>query len=170
MDLSARHEPIEGPSAWLGRNVQPQDYRVELVACHDEVRRMVDELRSFPLTIVLRPEDFARPPAARPWLGRVVFSMSARACHRRPPARCRWIRARRRRSPPSEHDLRPVAQYLTAPDLRCSRHRQEALLDRGAPDKTNIEIRFHNDNVDNDTRPTMSGCSPAPGDGGGPAA
>src|SRR5882724_2899288 len=55
--------PITGASAWIGRNVQPEEYRVELsVACHDEIRSTVDELRAFPLpTIVLRPEDFAMP-------------------------------------------------------------------------------------------------------------
>ena len=53
----------EGPSAWVGRDVRPEDYRVELsAACHDEIRRAVGELRAFPLpTIVLRPEDFAMP-------------------------------------------------------------------------------------------------------------
>src|SRR5437016_14428503 len=55
--------PIDGASAWIGRDVQPEDYRVELsIACHDEIRRTVDEIRAFPLpTIVLRPEDFAMP-------------------------------------------------------------------------------------------------------------
>src|SRR5438105_4294393 len=43
-DLSARHEPIDGASAWIGRDVQAEDYRVELsVACHDEIRSAVDE-------------------------------------------------------------------------------------------------------------------------------
>jgi hypothetical protein len=34
-----RHERIEGPSVWAGRNVRPEDYRVELSAtCHHEIR------------------------------------------------------------------------------------------------------------------------------------
>ncbi len=63
---------IEGPSAWVGCDVQPEDYRVELsAACHDEIRRAVDEMRAFPLpTIVLRPEDFAMP-ACREQMARV---------------------------------------------------------------------------------------------------
>jgi len=63
---------IEGPSAWVGCSLHPEDYRVELsAACHDEIRRAVDELRAFPLpTIVLRPEDFAMP-ACREQMARV---------------------------------------------------------------------------------------------------
>jgi hypothetical protein len=63
---------IEGPSAWAGCNVHPEDYRVELsAACPDEIRRAVDELRAFPLpTIVLHPEDFAMP-ACREQMARV---------------------------------------------------------------------------------------------------
>src|SRR6516162_3012717 len=62
----------EGPSAWVGRDVRPEDYRVELsAACRDEIRRAVDEIREFPLpTIVLRPEDFAMP-ACREQMTRV---------------------------------------------------------------------------------------------------
>jgi hypothetical protein len=54
---------VEGPSAWVGCNVHPEDYGVELsAACHDESRCAVDELPSFPLpTILLRPSDFAMP-------------------------------------------------------------------------------------------------------------
>ena len=63
---------IEGPSAWVGCDIQPEDYRVELsAACHDEIRRAVDEMRAYPLpTIVLRPEDFAMP-ACREQMARV---------------------------------------------------------------------------------------------------
>src|SRR5262252_10023531 len=63
---------IDGPSAWVGGDLRPEDYRVELSpACHDEIRRAVDELRAFPLpTIVLRPEDFAMP-ACREQMARV---------------------------------------------------------------------------------------------------
>ena len=63
---------IEGPSAWVGCDVQTEDYRVELsAACRDEIRHAVDELRTYPLpTIVLRPEDFAMP-ACREQMARV---------------------------------------------------------------------------------------------------
>ena len=59
-DLSLRHEPIEGLSAWVGCDVRAGDYRVELSgASLDEIRRVVEEIRAYPLpTIVLRPEDF----------------------------------------------------------------------------------------------------------------
>src|SRR5215469_798886 len=63
---------VDGPSAWVGRDVRPEDYRVELSpACLDDIRRAVDEIRAFPLpTIVLRPEDFATP-ACREQMARV---------------------------------------------------------------------------------------------------
>jgi len=71
-DLSVRREPIQGPSAWVGRYVRPEDYRVELsAACNDEIRHAVGEIRAYPLpTIVLRPEDFAMP-ACREEMARV---------------------------------------------------------------------------------------------------
>src|ERR1700732_1066233 len=65
-------KPIAAAGAGIGRDVRPEDYRVELsAACHDEIRRTVDELRAFPLpTIVLGPEDFAMP-ACREEMARV---------------------------------------------------------------------------------------------------
>ncbi len=61
--LSVSTRPIDGPSAWVRRDVRPEDWRVELsAACLDEIRRVVDELRAYPLpTIVLGADDFAMP-------------------------------------------------------------------------------------------------------------
>jgi len=54
---------IDGPSAWRRGDLRTEDYRVTLSgAALDEIRRVADELREFPLpTILRRPEDFALP-------------------------------------------------------------------------------------------------------------
>jgi alpha-ketoglutarate-dependent taurine dioxygenase len=163
-DLSMRHEPIEGPSAWVGRDVQPEDYLVELsAACRDEIRRAVDEIRAYPLpTIVLRPTDFAAP-ACREQMARVrhVLDCGVRFAivDRLPLAEMDageataiyWIL--------SSMISRPVAQKLDGTlvyDVLDTG--RQALPGSGVrPDKTNTEIRFHNDNAYNDTPPDYVG-------------
>jgi len=155
---------IDGPSAWVGRNVRQEDYRVELsAACHDEIRRAVDELRSFPLpTILLLPEDFAMP-SCREQMARVrhILERGVRLAivDRLPVAEMEtgeatavyWLLA--------SMISRPVAQKLDGTliyDVLDTG--QEALPGSGVrPDKTNIEIRFHNDNAYNDTLPDYVG-------------
>ena len=156
--------PIEGPSAWVGDNVRPEDYRVELsAACHDEIRRAVDEIRAYPLpTIVLRPDDFAMP-ACREQMARVrrILDHGVRFAivDRLPIAEMDageataiyWIL--------SSMISRPVAQKLDGTliyDVLDTG--RQALPGSGVrPDKTNTEIRFHNDNAYNDTPPDYVG-------------
>jgi len=163
-DLSVWHEPIEGPSAWVGRDVRPEDYRVELsVACLDEIRRAVDEIRAFPLpTIVRRPADFAMPACCEQ-MARVrrILDKGVRFAivDRLPIAEMDageataiyWIL--------SSMVSRPVAQKLDGTlvyDVLDTG--QQALPGSGVrPDKTNTEIRFHNDNAYNDTPPDYVG-------------
>jgi hypothetical protein len=160
MDLT----PIDGASAWIGRNIQPEDYRVGLsVACHDEIRRAVDEIRAFPLpTIVLRPEDFAMP-ACREQMARVrhildrgvrfaiIDRLRVAEMDTSEATAIYWIL--------SSMISCPVAQKLDGTliyDVLDTG--QEALPGSGVrPDKTNIEIRFHNDNAYNDTPPDYVG-------------
>src|SRR6201997_1038307 len=155
---------IEAPSAWVGCNVQPEDFRVELsAACHDEIRRTVDEIRAFPLpTIVLRPEDFAMP-ACREQMARVrhildrgvrfaiVDRLSVAEMDAGEATAIYWLL--------SSMISRPVAQKLDGTliyDVLDTG--QEALPGSGVrPDKTNIEIRFHNDNAYNDSPPDYVG-------------
>jgi len=163
-DLSARHEPIKGPSAWVGRDVRPEDYGVELsAACRDEIRRAVDEIRAFPLpTIVLRPSDFAMPACreqmahVRHILDRGVrFAIVDRLLLAEMDAdeatAIYWIL--------SSMISRPVAQKLDGTlvyDVLDTG--QQALPGSGVrPDKTNTEIRFHNDNAYNNTPPDYVG-------------
>ena len=156
--------PISSASAWVGHDVRPEHYLVDLSsACHDEIRRTVDEIRAYPLpTIVLRPEDFAMP-ACREQMARVrrildhgvrfaivdrlpVDEMDAGAA-----TAIYWIL--------SSMVSRPVAQKLDGTlvyDVLDTG--QQALPGSGVrPDKTNIEIRFHNDNAYNDTPPDYVG-------------
>jgi alpha-ketoglutarate-dependent taurine dioxygenase len=155
---------IEGPSAWVGRNVQPEDYRVELsAACHDEVRRAVDEMRAYPLpTIVLRPEDFVMP-VCRERMARVrhildqgvrfaiVDRLPVDEMDAKEATAIYWLL--------SSMVSRPVAQKLDGTliyDVLDTG--QQALPGSGVrPDKTNIEIRFHNDNAYNNTPPDYVG-------------
>ena len=156
--------PIEGPSVWTRRDVRAEEYLIELsTACLDEVRRAVDEIRAYPLPTILRgPDDFAMP-----------------AC-RREMARVRQMLDHGRRFaivdrlPMGEMDAaeatavywllssmvsRPVAQKLDGTMIYDVLDTgQQALPGSGIrPDKTNIEIRFHNDNAYNETPPGYVG-------------
>jgi alpha-ketoglutarate-dependent taurine dioxygenase len=155
---------IDGASVWARRDVRPEEYRIDLsAACLDEIRRAADEIRAFPLPTVLRaPDDFAMP-----------------AC-RREMARVREMLDRGRRFaivdrlPMNELDAaeatalywllssmvsRPVAQKLDGTMIYDVLDTgQQALPGSGIrPDKTNSEIRFHNDNAYNDTPPDYVG-------------
>jgi len=163
-DLSLRHKPIEGPSVWVGRDVLPEDYRVELSdASLDEIRLAAYEILAFPLqTIMLRPEDFAMP-ACREQMARVrhiidhnvrfaiVDRLPITELGARDATAIYWIL--------SSMVSRPVAQKLDGTliyDVLDTG--QQALPGSGVrPDKTNTEIRFHNDNAYNNTPPDYVG-------------
>jgi alpha-ketoglutarate-dependent taurine dioxygenase len=155
---------IEGASVWTRGDIRPEEYRVDLsAACLDEIRRAADEIRAYPLpTILGAPSDFAMP-----------------AC-RREMARIRDMLDNGRRFaiidrlPMSELDAaeataiywllssmvsRPVAQKLDGTMIYDVLDTgQQALPGSGIrPDKTNSEIRFHNDNAYNDTPPDYVG-------------
>jgi Taurine catabolism dioxygenase TauD, TfdA family len=157
-------KPIEGASVWTRRDVRAEEYRVELSgACLDEIRRAAEEIRAFPLPTILRtPDDFAMPGCRRE-MARVREMLD------------HWRRfAIVDRLPIAEMDAaeatavywllssmvsRPVAQKLDGTmvyDVLDTG--QQALPGSGIrPDKTNTEIRFHNDNAYNDTPPDYVG-------------
>ena len=155
---------VEGPSAWVGRDVRPEDYRVELsAACYDEIRLAVDELRAYPLpTIVLRPEDFAMP-SCREQMARVrhILQQGVRFAivDRLPVGEMDTGEATAVYWLLSSMISRPVAQKLDGTliyDVLDTG--QEALPGSGVrPDKTSIEIRFHNDNAYNNMPPDYVG-------------
>src|SRR5271169_1134124 len=162
--LSVSTRPIDGPSAWVRRDVRPEDWRVELsAACLDEIRRVVDELRAYPLpTIVLGADDFAMP-ACREAMARAhdILARGVRFAivERLPIAEINAAEATAIYWLLSSIIARPVAQKLDGTliyDVLDTG--QQALPGSGVrPDKTNIEIRFHNDNAYNDTPPDYVG-------------
>lgn len=156
--------PIEGMSVWARRDVRPQEYRITLSAdCLDEIRRAVDDIRAFPLPTILRgPDDFAMP-ACRREMGRVrdILDHGRRFAiiDRLPVAEMALQEATAIYWLLSSMVSRPVAQKLDGTIIYDVLDTgQEALPGSGVrPDKTNIEIRFHNDNAYNDAPPDYVG-------------
>jgi Taurine catabolism dioxygenase TauD, TfdA family len=156
--------PIEGPSVWARRDVRPEEYRIELsAACLDEIRRAVDEIRAFPLPTVLRgPDDFAMPACRREmaWV-RDILDRGRRfsIVDRLPVAEMDGEEATAIYWLLSSMVSRPVAQKLDGTMIYDVLDTgQQALPGSGVrPDKTNTEIRFHNDNAYNHTPPDYVG-------------
>ena len=152
--------PIEGRSAWLARQVTPADYRVSLSpAGREEIVRLAEELAAFPLpTIVLDPRQYELP-ACRAMMREVrgILDTGVRFAVAGPlplaeigverAVQIYWLFAAML--------ARPVAQKLDGALLyEVEDTGQEALPGSGVrPDKTNGEIRFHNDNSYNRTPP-----------------
>jgi alpha-ketoglutarate-dependent taurine dioxygenase len=163
-ELSVARRPIEGQSAWVRADIRTEDWRVELdAACLDEIRRTVDELRAYPLpTVVLGPDGFAMPAChaamarARQTLAAgvrftIVDRLPLDEMNAAEATMIYWLLA--------SMIARPVAQKLDGTLIYD-------VLDTGAealpgsgvrPDKTSIEIRFHNDNAYNTTPPDQVG-------------
>lgn len=152
--------PIEGPSAWTRRDLHPDGYRVELTAaCLDEIRRLADELRRFPLpTIVARPEEFDLPHCRRAMAeaGRILQQDVRFAIVDRLPLdeigadeaiAVYWLLA--------SMVARPVAQSLDGRLIYDVRDTGRAALPGSGvrPDQTNIELKFHTDNSYNAVPP-----------------
>jgi Taurine catabolism dioxygenase TauD, TfdA family len=156
--------PIEGPSVWTRRDIRAEDYRIDLsAACLDEIRRAADEIRDYPLPTILRtPDDFAMP-ACRREMARVreILDHGRRFAmiDRLPIAEMEAAEATAIYWVLSSMVARPVAQKLDGTMIYDVLDTgQEALPGSGVrPDKTNIEIRFHNDNAYNDTPPGYVG-------------
>ena len=157
-------QPIAAASAWVRADVRTEDWRVDLdPACLDEIRRTADELRGYPLpTIVLSARDFAMP-ACRRAMSRVraVLASGVRFAivDRLPLEGLSTAEATAIYWLLSGMIARPVAQKLDGTliyDVLDTG--QEALPGSGVrPDKTNIEIRFHNDNAYNAAPPEYVG-------------
>jgi alpha-ketoglutarate-dependent taurine dioxygenase len=162
--LTVPSRPIEGPSAWRRADLRAEDWRVELDARgRDEIRHAVDDLRAYQLpTIVLDPHDFALPGCREAFAQvrailasgmrfAVVDRLPLEAMSANEAIAIYWLLA--------SMIARPVAQKLDGTlvyDVVDTG--REALPGSGVrPDKTNIEIRFHNDNAYNDTPPDYVG-------------
>ena len=156
--------PIEGPSVWTRRDVRPEEYRIDLPgACLDEIRRAADEIRAYPLPTVLRiPDDFTMP-ACRREMARIRDMLDHGRCFaivdRLPMDEMGAAEATAIYWLLSSTVSRPVAQKLDGTMIYDVLDTgQQALPGSGVrPDKTNIEIRFHNDNAYNDAPPDYVG-------------
>ncbi|MBV8738961.1 MAG: TauD/TfdA family dioxygenase [Alphaproteobacteria bacterium] len=163
-DLSIPNRPIEGLSAWVRADIRAEDWQVGLdAACRDEIRRIVDELRAYPLpTVVLSAEDFAMPACRQAMArARTILASGVRfaVIDRLPIEEMTANEATAIYWLLSSMIARPVAQKLDGTliyDVLDTG--QEALPGSGVrPDKTNIEIRFHIDNAYNATPPDYVG-------------
>jgi hypothetical protein len=151
---------IDGPSAWQRGDLRTEDYRIALSgAALDEIRRVADDLREFPLpTILRRPEDFTLPHCAAA-MGEVrgILDKGVRfAIVDRLPldeigaeaaTATYWLLA--------SMVARPVAQSLDGRLIYDVRDTGRAALPGSGvrPDQTNIELKFHTDNSYNRTPP-----------------
>jgi hypothetical protein len=155
---------IEGPSAWRRGDISNEDYRVVLSgACLDEIRRVADELRAYPLPTILRsPADFdmTKCHAAMAQV-RHILKQGVRfvVVDRLPLEELGVDEARAIYWLLSSMVARPVAQKLDGTMIYDVHDTgQQALPGSGIrPDKTNIEIRFHIDNAYNTTPPEIVG-------------
>ena len=163
-ELSVPTRPIAGPSAWVRADIRREDWRVELdAACIDEIRHTVSELRAYPLpTVVLGVDDFSMP-ACRGAMARaqailtsgvrfaIVDRLPLDELNAAEATAIYWLL--------SSMIARPVAQKLDGTLIYDVLDTGlEALPGSGVrPDKTNIEIRFHNDNAYNATPPDYVG-------------
>lgn len=156
--------PIRSASAWLASAIRPEHYRFELsAACLDEIRRAVEEIRVHSLpTIVLSPQDLMMP-ACRAQMAQVrrILAEGVRFAivDRLPLAEMDEDEATAIYWILSSMISRPVAQKLDGTLIyHVLDTGQQALPGSGVrPDKTNIEIRFHNDNAYNQTPPDYVG-------------
>jgi hypothetical protein len=152
--------PIIGPSAWRRGDLRTEDYRIALSGpCLDEIRRVADELREFPLpTILRRPDEFdmAACQAAMAAVRRILDSGVRFAIVDHLPldelgidaaTAIYWLLA--------SMVARPVAQSLDGKLIYDVLDTGRAALPGSGvrPDQTNIELKFHTDNSYNTTPP-----------------
>src|SRR5580704_19033327 len=155
---------IEGASAWRRPDIRTEDYRVVLDGpCLDEIRRVADEIRNYPLPTILRtPADFdmTNCHAAMAEVRRILkHGVRFAVVDRLPVEELSKPEAETIYWLLSSMVARPVAQKLDGTmvyDVHDTG--AQALPGSGIrPDKTNIEIRFHIDNAYNTTPPEIVG-------------
>jgi alpha-ketoglutarate-dependent taurine dioxygenase len=155
---------IEGASVWMRREIRSEEYRIDLsAACLDEIRRAADEMSAYPLPTILRAPDDLAMPACRREMARVrqILDHGRRFAivDRLPMADIDAAEATAIYWLLSSMVSRPVAQKLDGTMIYDVLDTgQQALPGSGIrPDKTNSEIRFHNDNAYNEAPPDYVG-------------
>jgi alpha-ketoglutarate-dependent taurine dioxygenase len=154
------HGPIDGASAWRRDTLRTEDYLVALpAACLDEIRRLADELREFPLPTILRRPDEFDLPHCRAAMARVrgilddgvrfaiVDRLPLDEIGAEAATEVYWLL--------SSMVARPVAQSLDGKMIYDVRDTGKAALPGSGvrPDQTNIELKFHTDNSYNRAPP-----------------
>ena len=155
---------IAGPSAWRRGDIRSENYRVVLSgACLDEIRRVADEIRAYPLPTILRTPDEYVLPHCRAAMAQVrhILKRGVRfaVVDRLPLDELSADEATTIYWLLSSMVARPVAQKLDGTMIYDVHDTgAQALPGSGIrPDKTNIEIRFHIDNAYNATPPEIVG-------------
>jgi hypothetical protein len=158
------HAPIEGPSAWVRRDLAETDYRIELSErCLGEILRTIDELRRFPLpTILRRPDEFDMPHCMAAMVQvRDILDRGVRftIVDRLPLGEMSEDEAKSVYWLLSSMVARPVAQKLDGTMIYDVHDTAQAALPGSGvrPDQTNIDLKFHNDNSSNATPPDYVG-------------
>ena len=166
---------ITGRAAWTRPEVRDTDYRVTLSeAAREELLGAAQTLRRQPVPLLaLRPDSFAMPAcrAAMAEVRRVLTEGTRFALLSRLPIEELSVEeAKALYWTLSSMLARPVAQKLDGTivyDVHDTG--QQALPGSGIrPDKTNIDLQFHNDNAYNATMPVFVGLlcvRPAPNGG-----
>jgi len=157
-------EPLSGPRAWQAADLQESDWRHPIdAACRVEIAAIVSRLRSGPIaTKSLRPDAFDMDHC-RALMARVKHGLES-GCgfaliDRLPMAEMTKDEATAVYWLLSSLICRPVAQKLDG-TLVYDVHDtgKKALPGSGVrPDKTNIDLTFHNDNSYNDPMPDFVG-------------
>jgi hypothetical protein len=152
--------PIAGPSAWRRAELRAEDWRVTLSgACLDEIRRIADDLRRYPLPPIVRSPDEFEMPACRAAMEEarrmlehgvrfaIVDRLPIDEIGAEAAVAVYWLL--------SSLVARPVAQSLDGKLIYDVRDTGKAALPGSGvrPDQTNIELKFHTDNSYNTTPP-----------------
>jgi alpha-ketoglutarate-dependent taurine dioxygenase len=157
-------QPIAGREAWTRADIRDADYRVVLdAACRSELVAAVVTLREQPVPLLaLRPDSFDMPHC-RKAMARVkeILTEGPRFAlvSRLPMEELSLDEAKALYWMLSGMLARPVAQKLDGTIIYDVHDTgQQALPGSGIrPDKTNIELQFHNDNAYNRTMPEYVG-------------
>jgi len=166
---------IAGRAAWTRADVRDNDYRVTLsTAARDELLETVRTMRRQPVPLLaLRPDSFSMPAchAAMEEVRRILTEgIRFALLDRLPIEELSLEEAKALYWMLSAMLARPVAQKLDGTivyDVHDTG--QQALPGSGIrPDKTNIDLQFHNDNAYNATMPVFVGllCVRPAKDGG----
>ena len=155
---------ISGPAAWTRADIDPGAFRVELnEAARGELLAAARSLRQQPVPLLaLRPDSYDMP-ACRAAMARVkaVLTDGPRFAllSRLPMEELSLDEAKALYWMLSAMLARPVAQKLDGTIVyEVQDTGQQALPGSGIrPDKTNIDLQFHNDNAYNATMPEIVG-------------